>query len=598
MDDLTRQLGQLERIQLVRRLDDAELAYLFKHVLAQETTYQSLLVKTRREIHLRVARYYEQVYAGSPDNNAAILAHHYFEAGDLVKTFHYALMAGDVAARLYAHPEALMHYERALQALHQLSGIPDAVLLERAEISRLYTNRGRVFELSNRYELAAENYIEMEAAGRAQGNPTLELAGLTLRAILLSTYTSLFDPVKGNELNVSILARARELGDRAVEARIHWIMLLLAKYGEGNMEQAIEHGERSLALARELGLREQIAYTLNDLASPYGMSVKFGQSRAVLEEAIDIWKDLGNLAMLSDTIANLIQLDYYAGDLDGATRASAEALRLSQMTGSLWGQAYSQMWVGTVFAEQGDYGTAFRVMEECIRTAEAANFLPAQVATRTDHGWILGELGLLEQARQEVERASILVKGIPPFAIFVLAVQLRLSLLAGDLAAAEQVGAPELFRGGSPFQNDPDAMSRFALAEAELALAQKDYPRVLAKLNPAIEFLETYHVAAFLPELLYLKSQVLDRQGQTESALAILAEAQRAAEALPSRRMLWQILGARSEMESKRGNKKIAQELRAQAREVVEYIVARLGSTEREISFMALPQVRSLFQEG
>lgn len=598
MDDLTHRLAQLERTQLVRRLEGAELAYLFKHVLAQETTYQSLLVKTRREIHLRVARYYEQVYTEAPDGYAPILAHHYFEAGDLAKTFHYAVIAGDVAARLYAHPEALMHYARALQALHQLSGAPDATLVVGAEISHLYTNRGRVFELSNHYELAAENYIEMEAVGRAQGNHSLELEGMTLRATLLSTYTSLFDPVKGNELNARILARARELGDRAAEARVLWIMLLLDKYGEGNMEQAINHGERSLALARELGLRELVAYTLNDLAQPYGMAAKFSQSRAALEEAIEIWKDLGNLAMLSDTTANLMQLDFYAGDLDGAIKSSAEALRLSQMTGSLWGQAYSQMWVGTVFAEQGDYGTALRVMEECLETAKAANFLPPQVATGIDHAWILGELGLLEQAVEEAERASHLLEGIPPFTLFVLAVQLRLAVLAGDLAAAERVGDSELFRGDSPFKEDPDGRTRIALAEAELAFMQKDYARVLAALNPTIEFLETHQVCAFLPELLYLKGQVLDRQGETESALVILAEAQRTAEALPSRRMLWRILATSAEIESRRGNREMAARLRARARETVEYIVERLGSGGREGSFRALPLVRSLYEEG
>src|SRR4051812_17140708 len=98
MDELTRQLAQLESIQLVRKLDDIELSYLFKHVLAQETTYQSLLVKTRREIHLRVAQSYEQFDSASLEHNAAILAHHYHEAGELRKTIHYALLAGDAAA--------------------------------------------------------------------------------------------------------------------------------------------------------------------------------------------------------------------------------------------------------------------------------------------------------------------------------------------------------------------------------------------------------------------------------------------------------------------------------------------------------------------
>lgn len=597
MDELTRQLGILENTQLVRRLGDPDLAYQFKHVLAQETTYQSMLVKRRRDIHLRVAQYYEQLFAEAPGNNAATLAHHYFEAGDLGRTFHYALIAGDLAARLYAHAEALMYYDRAIEMLSRMSGTPEEAGLSGAEISSLYTNRGRVFELSNRYDLASENYVEMETAGRAQGNPGLELAGMTSRAILLSTYTPEFDPVQGNELNARILARAQEIGDRAVEAKILWIMLLLSKYSEGNLDHAIEHGERSLALARELGLRELIAYTLNDIAAPYGMTTRFAESRAALHEAIEIWKDLGNLAMLSDTTANLIQVDYYAGDLEGAAQASAEALRLSQMTGSLWGQAYSQMWVGPLFAEQGDYGRALRVMEECLEIAQAANFLPPQVATRIDYAWLLGELGMLEQALREAKSATGLLEGIPPFSIFVLTVQLRLSLLSGDLKAAERISDQELLRAESPFKGDPDGMLRIALAEAELALARGDYARALATLEPAIEFFETHHIVPYLPEVLYLKGMILQAQGDIESALSTLAQAQRKAETLPSRRMLWRILAAQSKIERERGNIWIAQAQRARAREVVDYISDRLGSTARQSSFLALPQVRSLFQE-
>jgi predicted ATPase len=44
-------LTQLENAQLVRRLAEEELAYLFKHALTHETAYESLLHKKRREIH-------------------------------------------------------------------------------------------------------------------------------------------------------------------------------------------------------------------------------------------------------------------------------------------------------------------------------------------------------------------------------------------------------------------------------------------------------------------------------------------------------------------------------------------------------------------
>src|SRR5712692_5136526 len=95
---LETQITQLENAQLVRRTDDPEPAYLFKHTLTQETAYESMLLKKHREIHLRVARAYEELYADRLDEYAAVLAQHYAETGDDAKTLEYATRAGDAAA--------------------------------------------------------------------------------------------------------------------------------------------------------------------------------------------------------------------------------------------------------------------------------------------------------------------------------------------------------------------------------------------------------------------------------------------------------------------------------------------------------------------
>jgi predicted ATPase len=119
-DQLADQLTQLENAELVRRLPEEDLAYFFKHALTQESAYESLLLKKRHEIHRRVADAYEQLYPAQLDENAALLAQHYSEAGDDAKTFVYAVRAGDAAARVFAYTEACSHYTQALDALNRL----------------------------------------------------------------------------------------------------------------------------------------------------------------------------------------------------------------------------------------------------------------------------------------------------------------------------------------------------------------------------------------------------------------------------------------------------------------------------------------------
>src|SRR5450759_4033679 len=85
LDELTSLLAELERAELVARADGPERAYLFRHALTQETAYNSLLRKRRRAVHRLVGQAYEQLYAGRLTEHAALLPHHYVEAGDEAK---------------------------------------------------------------------------------------------------------------------------------------------------------------------------------------------------------------------------------------------------------------------------------------------------------------------------------------------------------------------------------------------------------------------------------------------------------------------------------------------------------------------------------
>ncbi len=121
MESLPAQLTQLESAHLVRRLAEEELAYLFKHALTQQATYNSLLLKKRRELHQRIAQVYEALDPKRLDEYAALLVYHYKEAGDHAKVFEYAVRAGAIAAQVYAHTEARAYFAQALDAMTHLS---------------------------------------------------------------------------------------------------------------------------------------------------------------------------------------------------------------------------------------------------------------------------------------------------------------------------------------------------------------------------------------------------------------------------------------------------------------------------------------------
>ncbi|MBI3784884.1 MAG: AAA family ATPase, partial [Deltaproteobacteria bacterium] len=104
-----------------RDLSD-DLEYLFKHALAQEAVYESVLLRTRREAHARVARAIEAVFERRLPEFYAPLAYHYSRAEQLEPAESYLCKAGEEAARSAASAEALQFFREAASIYDKLHG--------------------------------------------------------------------------------------------------------------------------------------------------------------------------------------------------------------------------------------------------------------------------------------------------------------------------------------------------------------------------------------------------------------------------------------------------------------------------------------------
>jgi class 3 adenylate cyclase len=117
-DDLPAVLGSLERRDLIRRASVSrirgEQQFAFKHVLIRDVAYQILPRAERRQRHGAVARFLEEV---TPDlgDAAAVLGHHWLEAGEPERALTYLMASAEQAGRGWAKERALHLYREALE---------------------------------------------------------------------------------------------------------------------------------------------------------------------------------------------------------------------------------------------------------------------------------------------------------------------------------------------------------------------------------------------------------------------------------------------------------------------------------------------------
>ncbi|HEX7974040.1 MAG TPA: AAA family ATPase, partial [Anaerolineales bacterium] len=111
-------LETLARLDLTQQESgEPEVAYLFKHVLTQEVTYESLQYATRAILHEHIGKYIEEHSAGALDQAVDLLAYHYERSQNTAKKREYLLKAGQAAQGKYANTTALHYYRRVLPLL-------------------------------------------------------------------------------------------------------------------------------------------------------------------------------------------------------------------------------------------------------------------------------------------------------------------------------------------------------------------------------------------------------------------------------------------------------------------------------------------------
>lgn len=564
-----------------------EPMYRFVHILLQETAYRMILRRQRRQYHLRVAETLEELYADNLSDRAVVLAHHFDSAGERERASHYYARAGNAALRLYSLQEAIAHFSRALELLRQQE--PEHIT---EEWTWLYICKGRAFELDTHFDDALDTYNEMEALAQQYQDRHLELAAKVARLPLYAVPTRLFDPELGRTEGEQALVLAREMGDEAAESRLLWSLSNV--YALTNrLEIATEYGERSLALAEKLGLRDQIVMTLTDLGVfCYAADGRLNQAQDALQRASEISREINDLPMLGDDLASLALVSVLAGEYEQAIHYSAEAAEVSESIHNLWGQSYSRYKVGMAYWEQGNPDRAIDTIQTCLRLGEEAGFLASKVEPRVDLATIYSCLGAADRALAELD----LVMAVPttrhlPDHAYVLATQTHVLLCTGDREGAQKL--METYRDDHADATWPSYRGPLRIAEAELALAREEFQRAADITGHALNDLRRYGIRSQIPNALLMRGRALTRLGGREAARECLRQAQAEADALGSRWMLWQIQSALADVVDDASE---AEALRTQAHAIIDEIVRRLSDPALRRSFLGAPPISALRQ--
>ena len=155
IDEIEGKILHLTELQLLlkgQRLEEIE--YLFKHALAQEVAYESILINKRRELHKAVAEAIRRLFADRIGEFAGMLAWHYVRAEDFDRAEEYMIKAGEEAMKSAASSEALSYYQDAFGLYKRKKGKG----ADPAKVAEFETNIARALYSKGNFEEALPHY--------------------------------------------------------------------------------------------------------------------------------------------------------------------------------------------------------------------------------------------------------------------------------------------------------------------------------------------------------------------------------------------------------------------------------------------------------
>jgi tetratricopeptide (TPR) repeat protein len=509
-------LDMLESRDFIHRESGSQIQgdheYLFKHMLIREVAYATLPRAVRRERHAAVARFIESAAGERIEEAAALLAHHWREAGDVDQAVRFLQLAAEHAARGWAKDEAVALFGQALELvpedqpelrrviairraetqveLGDLGAAPalDKLLEETEGLERLKVLMARAHTAHWAMDAGGATRMSQQAFDLAQSLSLEEFVGPAL------ALQSLASSMAGN-MNTSLELGERALakwitGTRRAERALCLDQMATGWYWTGEYERALEYGEQAISFAEEIKSSDSLLRTGSVHALTLTGMGRHEEALPRFEEVIARGREFGLVPRMTARALNMSSAlfrDLF--QLDEATRRNQEAAELGAAAG--FANAVLQSGIDQLFTDlaRGEVGRAeARWPELWDRTQNA----------RGTHQWLMA--GRLAEARAEI------------------------ALAKGDHAEAARLAQEAIDQSREVRRAKYELAARLVLGQALMALGQPE--RGIDELHTALDGIRRLGHPPTLWRALWTLGTALAQTGQDyEAAAAVEAAA-------------------------------------------------------------------------
>jgi eukaryotic-like serine/threonine-protein kinase len=277
--------------------------------------------------------------------------------------------------------QVIKNYPDAIKAYESLTKVsPDNSDVQSA-LASLYQDSGDLTK-------AREYYQKLLSSNPKNVAATLDLGRIEIKS---GNPQGSFDPLnRAYSLAVQV--------DNQEQKATSLHLMAVAYRNLSKPQEVLRNEQEAITIWRHIGQKRGLAFSLNAMAAA---QASLGDTKDALpnfQEALQVRREIGDKRGLGDTLIDLGNFSDERGDHDQALKMYKEALELERDIGNESLQAICLNNIGSVYSEKGQYDDALTYFQQVLQLREKSK-VPQDIAAAVQNlGQVLGGMGKYDEA--------------------------------------------------------------------------------------------------------------------------------------------------------------------------------------------------------
>lgn len=388
--------AQLQALVQQGFLEVRTAVYTFRHAMTQDIIYNTLLFAHRRQFHNCVVDWLETQLASRTQFHLPLasilqlLVHHCQHSENTPKECQYAMQAGELSAKNYAHEDALLYFNRVFKLTS-----PDEATLRFA----ILLAKEEAFHALGRREAQQEIFDQLDAMiVQEEASSLTDHIIVAIRRTRYANVTADYDFMIVMAKQVIELAQIINAPDLIQQGYFDWGVALSRRgkfneaeekyrlaleqeneqtktelladiynglgnlYNEKGQEQvSLTHYHKALEVAQERNALPQWAAALGNLGNVYADIGYIAKAKTFYQQALVRYRQLGAWRIEGMIHNNMGAIAFYVGDYTSAKTDYEKSFRIKKEVGDVRGQSVALNNLGELYnaTNQPNQGLAY-----------------------------------------------------------------------------------------------------------------------------------------------------------------------------------------------------------------------------------------------